>query len=117
MTLAIGKIVDDTDGKKYFGTVFAVSSRLCLTAFHCVGDRKSGRLRSKLVRCEWPGHTSSNAVFYDGEPQSDVALIRLKKDLASELDPVLLLRESEEDKSFTSRGYPVDVPYESPFAI
>jgi SAM-dependent methyltransferase len=97
--------------------VFAVSSRLCLTAFHCVGDRKTGRLRSKLIRCEWPGRILSNAAFYDGEPQSDVALIRLKKELPSELHPVLLLRESEEDKGFTSRGYPAGVPHDSPFAI
>ena len=110
MTLAIGKLMDPETGAK-LGTVFAVTGRLALTAFHCVEDRESGR-----VRCEWPG-AISHAVVEDGDRENDVALLRLDAELPQKLDPVRLATDVTEHARFSAPGNPAAVGGASLFAI
>ena len=108
MTSAIGGLLDAASGKK-LGTVFAVNGRLALTAFHCVGERDTGRVLFPRVRCEWAGHVSL-AGFEESDLRQDIALLRLDRELPSGLEPVLLTRRVSEHARFAARGRPVDVP-------
>jgi hypothetical protein len=110
MTLAIGGLKDPATGAK-LGTVFAVTGRLALTAFHCVEGRESGK-----VRCEWAG-AISHAVVEDGDREDDVALLRLDEELPQDLDPVRLATDVIEHTRFSAPGHPVAVAGVSPFAI
>jgi Trypsin-like peptidase domain/Eco57I restriction-modification methylase len=114
VTLAIGRL-NSVNGA-HLGTVFAVPGRLALTAFHCVGDRSSGRLRNRRVRCEWPG-AASNAAVDDSDILNDVALLRLDNGLPSGLEPVFLTRNVTEHSRFDVLGYPVQMPRVSPFTV
>ena len=107
MTPAIGGLLDASGTK--LGTVFAVTGRLALTAFHNVGQKDTGEVRIPRVRCEWAGHVSFAGV-QDGDRRQDVALLRLDKELPLALDPVLLTRHVSEHARFVARGRPVDVP-------
>jgi hypothetical protein len=102
VTLAVGRLEDARTGKP-LGTAFAVSARLALTAFHCVGDRESGDLRVRRVRCQWAEGASSASVN-DADPAADVALLRLDRELPSALDPVPLAGETPGRVSFAGPG-------------
>ena len=115
MTRAIGRLVDAGRGEQ-LGTVFAVSGRLALTAFHCVGDRGSGVLRTTRVICQWAEGVSSASVD-DADPVADVALLRLDRELPSTLDPIPLAGETPADARFKAPGYPAEIPGVSPFTI
>ena len=103
MTLAVGRLVDRAS--KQLGTVFAIPGRLALTAFHCVGDRSSGKLTNKRVRCEWPG-AFSTAVVIDSDIINDVALLRLESGLPPSLEPIFFAREAADHSLFEAPGYP-----------
>jgi SAM-dependent methyltransferase len=115
VTLAVGRLEDARTGKP-LGTAFAVSARLALTAFHCVGDRESGDLRVRRVRCQWAEGASSASVN-DADPAADVALLRLDRELPSALDPVPLAGETPGRASFEAPGDPAAVSGVSPFTI
>ena len=115
MTPAIGGLADAASGEN-LGTVFAVAGRLALTAFHCVGERRTGEVRSPRVICEWAGHISLARVE-QGDPNHDIALLYLDKQLPPELEPVLLTRQVSEHTQFTAKGRPVEVPDVSLFTV
>lgn len=112
---AIGLLVSLADGEE-LGTVFAVTGRLALTAFHCVGDPLSGEVQVPRVRCEW-GEYTSYAVVEDSDRDDDVALLRLDAELPQELDPVRLAADVGEDAQFVAPGNPTAVTGVSPFTI
>ena len=112
MTLAVGRLVDAATGVK-LGTVFAVTGRLALTAFHCVGDHRSGKVR---LRCEWPEGVS-NAFIDSSDRLNDIALLHLDRELPPGLDPVRLTREAAEHSQFVAPGYPAEVRDVSPFTV
>jgi N-6 DNA Methylase len=107
MMLAIGRLAaaeSDTE----LGTVFAVTDRLALTAFHCVGDRRSGSISRRRVRCKW-GASVSYAAVQDGDHFNDVVLLRLERGLPSELAPVPLVREVDAHTPFVAPGAPAEI--------
>ena len=115
VTLAVGPLVNSATGEE-LGTVFAVTGRLALTAFHCIGDPLSGEIQISRVRCEW-GRYTSYAVVEDSNRDDDVALLRLDAELPQELDPVRLAADVAEDAQFIAPGNPASVTGVSPFAI
>lgn len=115
MTLAVGRLVDSATGAT-LGTAFAVTGRLALTAFHCVGDRESGKVRSPRVHCVW-AHGTSHAVVDDSDPYDDIALLRLDAELPQELDPIRLARDVAEHAQFVAPGNPAAVAAVSPFTV
>jgi len=115
VTPAIGGLVDAASGEN-LGTVFAVAGRLALTAFHCVGERRTGEVRSPRVICEWAGHISP-ACVEEGDPSHDVVLLHLDKQLPPDLEPVLLTRQVSEHAQFTAQGRPTEVPDVSLFTV
>jgi hypothetical protein len=114
VTLAIGRLT--TMDREHLGTVFAIPGRLALTAFHCVGDKFSGNVRYRRVRCEWPGAATCASV-YDSDVGSDVALLRLDGGLPPGLEPVFLSADVAEHSRFEARGYPAQMPAVSPFTV
>jgi SAM-dependent methyltransferase len=115
VTPAIGGLVDAASGER-LGTVFAVAGRLALTAFHCVGERRTGKVRSPRVACEWAGHISL-ACVEEGDPSHDIALLYLDKQLPPALEPVVLTREVSEHTQFIAQGRPVEVPDVTLFTV
>jgi hypothetical protein len=115
VTLAVGRLVDAGTGEP-LGTVFAVGGRMALTAFHCVGDRGSGKLRCTRVLCEWAAGTSRASV-HDADPAIDVALLRLDSELPYALDYIHLAGDTPVRARFEARGFPAEVPGVSPFTI
>jgi hypothetical protein len=108
MTLAIGRLVGVSTGVD-LGTAFAVTDRLALTAFHCVGDRHTAQVTTRRVRCIWEeGETL--AVVHDGEPEHDVALLRLERRLPPDLESVRLTRSVAKQTPFTAPGNVAAVP-------
>lgn len=71
MTLAIGSLRAAGSGQE-LGTVFAVTSRLALTALHCVGNRETGVITVPQVRCIWPEGASDATVQQDADMANDV---------------------------------------------
>jgi Trypsin-like peptidase domain/N-6 DNA Methylase len=116
VTSAIGRL---QSGKNLtLGTVFAIPGRMALTAFHCVGDRVSGKLRTRRVRCAWPvSGAVSNATVIETDVANDVALLRLESDLPPGLDPVYLARDAVEHSPFDAHGYPAAMPSVTPFTV
>ena len=102
MTLAVGRLVDGGSGRR-LGTVFAVTRRLALTAFHCVRDR-DGILTGQL-QCIWPEGTNYASVM-DRDESNDVALLRLDRILSRELDPVPLSVDVMSHDRFVAPGAP-----------
>ncbi|WP_308437276.1 N-6 DNA methylase [Streptomyces flavofungini] len=106
--LAIGRLSDAVSGSP-LGTVFAVTDRFALTAFHCVGDRKTDRIAVRRLRCTWE-EGWSEATVHDGDALNDVALLRLKRRLPTGLQPVPVTTEVAVDVPFRAPGAPHDTP-------
>ncbi len=102
MTLAVGRLVDAGSGRP-LGTVFAVTRRLALTAFHCVGDRNG--ISAAQLRCIWPAGSSDASVLGHDE-LNDVALLRLDKTLSGALEPVPLSADVAAHERFAAPGAP-----------
>lgn len=104
MTLAVGRLSAAGSGEQ-LGSVFAVTRRLALTAFHCVyDDAESDVIRR--VRCAWR-HGTSDAVVEAWDENEDVALLRLSRILPDPLDPVPLTGDVAVHDPFVAPGAPV----------
>ncbi|WP_158812195.1 N-6 DNA methylase [Streptomyces fulvoviolaceus] len=114
MTLAIGRLSDAVTGAP-LGTVFAVTDRFALTAFHCVGDRMNKKITVRRLRCTWE-QSVSDATVHSGDPLNDVALIRLKRKLPAGLYPVPVVAEAPVHAPFRAPGAPHDIQGVSLFA-
>jgi hypothetical protein len=104
MTPAIGRLLD-TNTREPLGTVFACNDRWVLTAFHCVGDRMTGRATYRSVLCLWDGDEST-AQLSDFDTLNDVALLRLDRKLPSSIEPLILSPSIHERSKFTAPGAP-----------
>lgn len=102
MTLAVGRLSDAISGR-VLGTVFAVTSRLALTALHCVGDRETGVIQFRRVLCKWDGGLN-HAEVQDADPPNDVALLRLAQVLPDGLEPIRLAPDVSAHTPFVSPG-------------
>jgi tetratricopeptide (TPR) repeat protein len=89
------------------GTAFAVNEHTLLTAFHCVGNRVTGkveRTRAELdldgVRLPW--------TFLAGDPAADCAVLRLDERLPGTARP-LALAERVTAQSWRAVGFPASL--------
>ncbi|MET7995080.1 N-6 DNA methylase [Amycolatopsis sp. NPDC005232] len=105
MTFAIGRL---SNAKGELGTVFAASDRRALTAFHCVGDRASGKVTSRRVICTWEVG-QSRAIVEEFDVINDVAVLLLDRTLPAGLDAIPLTREVNEHARFMAPGAPADI--------
>lgn len=108
MRLAIGRLSDAVSGSP-LGTVFAVTDRFALTAFHCVGDRRSNKIAVRRLRCTWE-EGWSDATVHGGDAFNDVALLRFRRRLPTGLQPVPVTTEAAVDTPFRAPGAPHDIP-------
>ena len=113
--LAIGRLTDTASGAD-LGTVFACTTSLALTAFHCVGDRNTGIVQYPRVRCKW-GDQVLDAVVQDTDRDNDVALLRLGRSLQTGLEPVRLAAAVEDHAPFTAPGAPMSISGVIGFAV
>ncbi|WP_290050033.1 S1 family peptidase [Amycolatopsis solani] len=113
--MAVGRLLDAATGDER-GTVFAVTDRLALTAFHCIGDRETGEIAFSRLRCVWTGHVS-DATVDDGDHHLDVALLRLGRALPEGLEPIQLALDAVEHTPFVAPGRPAAVRAMPGFAV
>jgi hypothetical protein len=60
MGQAVAKVLSPAD--EFRGTAFAISRDLALTAFHCIGDRVSGKIILPAVSLQFLDGTTRTAV-------------------------------------------------------
>lgn len=102
MTLAVGPLLDASTLQE-LGTVFAATRRLAVTSFHCIGDRETGKISHRRVRCQW-GPEVSDAVVCEGDPLIDVAILQLRRLLPDDLEPVALASNAVDHVDFIAPG-------------
>ena len=107
MTLAVGRL-SPAGSRRQLGSVFAVTRRLALTAFHCVHDDAEPDV-IRHVRCAWQ-HGTSDAVVEAWDKNDDVALLRLSRALPDSLDPVPLTGDVAAHDPFVAPGAPSAMP-------
>jgi SAM-dependent methyltransferase len=107
MTIAVGRLLNRASGA-VLGSVFAVTDRLALTAFHCVSDQHLRIIKIRQVRCQWE-HGYTDAAVADFDQLNDVALLRLVDRLPDGLKPIGLVSEAPEHTSYVAPGAPEDV--------
>jgi SAM-dependent methyltransferase len=113
---AVGGLIDVTSGRPC-GTVFAVTNRLALTAYHCIGDRNAGVIRHRRLRCRWTQGVS-DATVVAGDPLRDIALLRLNRVLPPTLEAFQLATgETSEHTPYTALGVPAEVQGPPVFAV
>ncbi|KAB8183913.1 N-6 DNA methylase [Nonomuraea phyllanthi] len=104
MSLAVGRLYDTVSDQE-LGTVFAVTKSLALTAFHCVGNRHTGKVEVQRLMCVW-GTAETMATVSDADHINDVALLALTQALPSSLDPISLSVDIHEHEQYVAPGAP-----------
>ena len=90
--LGVARLFTDQAGENQAGTAFFVTDSLALTAFHCVGDRHSGRLTDPRVYLRLGGSRDLHPADVDREMSDavlDVAALRTAS-VPSDVDPLRL---------------------------
>lgn len=104
-SLAIGRLCDKS-GKLGLGTAFAVSQSHALTAFHCIGNYKTGSVLHQQVLLEFPVGRRVDAEYEAGDHEADYAMLSLKSPLPTGFAPVPLLPQTFPYEPFRCAGYP-----------
>ncbi|MEV6706867.1 TIR domain-containing protein [Micromonospora wenchangensis] len=106
--LAIGGVClnfEDPKVSQLIGTAFAVTARIALTAFHCVGDKDTGRVAHEKLQI-WFYDRFVKAKVADSAHALDIAILELEEDLHDGIDPVSLVTRAETQADFISIGWP-----------
>lgn len=111
MKPAIGKLLDKNDNI-LLGTAFAVSPLHAFTAFHCIGNRNTGKVLRKQVLLEFLTGDQIVGNYEVGSPVEDYAVLLLQSPLPKSLKPIPLLDQAYIHQPFRALGYPSSV-YES----
>ncbi|MGC4804963.1 trypsin-like peptidase domain-containing protein [Micromonospora sp. DT233] len=107
---AVGELRVFQEQERFSGTAFAVSTTQALTAFHCVGDRKTGDIIHERVAISFGGkEISARVVRYNAT--LDVALLDLLDPLPGNLRPVPLALTLARHDRFVAVGWPVSRPF------
>jgi hypothetical protein len=92
------------------GTAFAVTNRTAVTAYHCVGDRRTGVLYGNSIAIDFPGgRVQARVIACD--LRHDLALLELHDSIPSQLRPIPLSRLARRHASFAAGGWPINRPF------
>jgi Trypsin-like peptidase domain len=94
-------------GEQRLGTAFAVSGDEALTAWHCVGDRTSGRVEHPVVRLRFVSGHSLVADVRQGDAPADFACLALRESLPPRFAVLRLRPRAESDESCRLFGFPI----------
>lgn len=103
--LAIGRICSPR-----IGTAFAISERMAITAFHCVGDRTTGEIPAGRVEIDFFGQRVSACVSFH-DLAHDLAVLSLDNSLPASVRPVRLARQVVRHSKFVAIGWPDCRPF------
>jgi hypothetical protein len=111
MAFAIAEVRERGPGVRGspLGTAFAVSREYGLTAFHCIGDRHTGKVSRPVVRLSFKGGAELEAEYESGDAKADFALLRFLGQLPEDLIAVPLAADATPRAPFWSFGYPSHV--------
>jgi hypothetical protein len=111
---AIGAVTpaDHLDGPS-IGSAFAISEAFALTAFHVVGDPRTGMVRSPSVRVTFARDVHVDATVQRLDARADLALLRLASPPPPPFTPVPLGRAGDRLRHarFSCSGYPAGRPF------
>src|SRR5262249_33896256 len=126
MTLAIARLEavwaarqapgQPASGGSQYGTAFAISPTLALTAFHCIGELDTGVVRTRRVRLRFRGGMVEAAVE-GGDPGADYAVLRLLAALPPQEQPIRLVADCQTHERWYSIGFPAAVPDVDGYAV
>jgi Flp pilus assembly protein TadD len=110
---AVAEVLKVQPGKTCLlsGTAFAVSPTFALTAFHVIGDQYTGVVNTDPVVLRFQKHATGHqafeceVTFQGGDAWLDFALLKLEKALPTDLKPVALSWEIEQDEPVTVLGH------------
>ncbi|MET8778587.1 trypsin-like peptidase domain-containing protein [Nocardia sp. NPDC050713] len=89
MSESVGRLLSAGPRERFLGTAFAVDHSTLVTAFHCVGDRRTGEIH--FPQTVWNiGDTALTARFAAGDPAADCAVLRLDEARPDLIDPLPL---------------------------
>jgi tetratricopeptide (TPR) repeat protein len=103
---AVAELVPAGSPATRLGTAFAVSREWALTAFHCIGDLRTGTVRHQEVVLRFAERDVCADPFDDGDVVADVALLRLRDSLPAEISPLALTDLTAAHDAFTAPGFP-----------
>ncbi|MEU6325295.1 trypsin-like peptidase domain-containing protein [Streptomyces sp. NPDC047009] len=104
---AVGRLVLPGPGGRPLGTAFAVNEHTLLTAFHCVGNRVTGKVERTHAELDLDG-LRIPWVFLTGDPAADCAVLRLNERLPATARP-LTLAERVTAQSWRAVGFPASL--------
>ena len=117
MNEAIAKIFSarpDTSKAEFRGTAFAVSGRLGLTAFHCVGDRNSRQILLSRIYLVFPRRLALEAEYLKGDADADFALVKFVEPLPTDFPCLRLVVDTFREERFHAPGYPATITATGP---
>src|SRR5262249_39712848 len=94
----------------------AVSPRLALTAFHCIGELDTGVIRSQRVWL-WFRSGMVEATVEGGDPGADYAVLRLLAALPPQEQPIRLVADCQPHERWYSVGVPAAVADVDGYAV
>ena len=105
---AIAQVFKAISGARgdFLGTAFAVSGEVGLTAFHCIGDRKSGEVLVHRMVLLFQEDITIEAEPAGGDPRADFALLHFLRPLPDVLQPIPVTLDVLPYASFRCAGYP-----------
>ncbi|MBI4319940.1 MAG: trypsin-like peptidase domain-containing protein [Chloroflexi bacterium] len=106
MTRAIAKVFSSV-GDTFLGTAFAISQTQGLTAFHCIGKRKTGEVQQQEVRLKFADGRKLGARYGGGDYVADFALFIFLETLPDGLTPIPVAEDAFYCERFHSPGYPM----------
>jgi Trypsin-like peptidase domain len=114
MTRAIGRLVSRPSNEPAgttLGAAFFVSPHVGLTAFHCIGNRVTGKVVTREFDVVFDDGQAVAARFVAGDGEADFALIEVTEPFPRALRPIRLMRDARVGEPYRCVGYPnVDGP-------
>jgi len=105
---AVAKIYSSKERRsQHLGTAFAVSDGIGLTAFHCIGNRKTGEVTYPLVVLEFPEGDPIAASVADYDHVSDFAVLKFEVPPPASLRRFRLAIDAPAHAPFRCAGYAI----------
>lgn len=117
---AIGRIFDkppSSEKSRFCGTAFAIANSIGLTAFHCIGDRLTGRVVLSRAFVIFPSSDPVEFQYEDGDPKADFAVLKFLTPVSPDLRHIPLIDKTFRQEQFYSPGYPNDIDETDFFTI
>src|SRR5689334_5521722 len=109
---AVAEVFSLSDNRP-LGTAFAVAREKGLSSFHCVGDRRTGKLIAPRVRLSFGPDVSIEAQVTQFDRSLDVAILDFAMPIPDLIAPLPLAVHVARHARFAIMGWPSTRPFDS----